>query len=535
PQGASTSMSLGNGLAESTAFNNRLQPTSIGLGTLANFGYGYGTTNNSGNLLSQSISIPGWGVTQSYGYDPLNRLTSASESASWSQSYGYDQYGNRTSVTSPTYLPTYAPAPAVNATNNRFSDASFSYDAVGNLTRGPIIPGGALQNYGYDAENRLISFNTGAATYSYDGDGKRVKNTVGSSTTIFVYDVGGRLIAEYSNTASTTTGGTSYLTADHLDSTRVVTDASGNLKGRHDYLPFGEEIPSGIGGRTTPMGYGSNEGVRQKFTGKERDAESGLDYFGARYNASSMGRFMTPDWSAKPQTVPYADLGNPQSLNLYSYVVNNPLNRTDPLGHDWFYVDKKWQWQKGHVYHDADGNATKDKGYSGLLVATATGKNKQGATTYSLTLYNQDKVAATGTGFSGGAPPGYTSLRPVRDGNYMLRLGVRDSRGPNTVEENPNSPYYGTPPGFSGIQEIHNIPASGGGYWPEVGAWGQVRAFLNPLEGQGGHQYVHGQENGYGYTHGCLSYGNDRAFGEALWNAPAVDTPAAVNVPVDKP
>ncbi len=73
-----------------------------------------------------------------------------------------------------------------------------------------------------------------------------------------------------------------------------------------------------------------------KFTGKERDSESGLDNIGARYNSSQYGRFMTPDWSARPTPVPFADLANPQSLNLYSYVANNPLNRTDPLGHNWF-------------------------------------------------------------------------------------------------------------------------------------------------------------------------------------------------------
>jgi RHS repeat-associated protein len=69
------------------------------------------------------------------------------------------------------------------------------------------------------------------------------------------------------------------------------------------------------------------------FTGKERDTESGNDYFGARYYASSMGRFMSPDWSAKYEPVPYAKLDNPQTLNLYAYVGNNPLNRTDPTGH----------------------------------------------------------------------------------------------------------------------------------------------------------------------------------------------------------
>ena len=68
-------------------------------------------------------------------------------------------------------------------------------------------------------------------------------------------------------------------------------------------------------------------------TGKERDTESGNDYFGARYYASSMGRFLSPDWSAKIEPIPYAKLNNPQSLNLYAYVGNNPLIRTDPDGH----------------------------------------------------------------------------------------------------------------------------------------------------------------------------------------------------------
>ncbi|RZU43009.1 RHS repeat-associated core domain-containing protein [Edaphobacter modestus] len=70
-----------------------------------------------------------------------------------------------------------------------------------------------------------------------------------------------------------------------------------------------------------------------RYTGKERDTESGLDYFGARFYGSSMGRFMSPDWSAKVAPVPYAKLGDPQSLNLYAYVGNNPLSKFDPDGH----------------------------------------------------------------------------------------------------------------------------------------------------------------------------------------------------------
>jgi RHS repeat-associated protein len=69
------------------------------------------------------------------------------------------------------------------------------------------------------------------------------------------------------------------------------------------------------------------------FTGKKRDPESNLDNFGARYDSSQLGRFMSPDWSASPEAVPYAKLGNPQSLNLYSYVEDNPLSRSDLNGH----------------------------------------------------------------------------------------------------------------------------------------------------------------------------------------------------------
>jgi RHS repeat-associated protein len=73
--------------------------------------------------------------------------------------------------------------------------------------------------------------------------------------------------------------------------------------------------------------------LNYKFTGKERDAESGLDEFGARYYGSSLGRFMQPDWAAAPTAVPYAHYGNPQSLNLYAYVENNPTTTGDPDGH----------------------------------------------------------------------------------------------------------------------------------------------------------------------------------------------------------
>jgi RHS repeat-associated protein len=122
------------------------------------------------------------------------------------------------------------------------------------------------------------------------------------------------LIAEYTNST------TEFVHTDHLGSTRLLTAMNQSIVDNLDYLPYGAQIAG-------------DTGTTHKFTGKERDAETGLDNFGARYYASTMGRFMTPDWAARPTAVPYAVLGDPQSLNLYSYVRNDPVTRVDVDGH----------------------------------------------------------------------------------------------------------------------------------------------------------------------------------------------------------
>jgi RHS repeat-associated protein len=118
-------------------------------------------------------------------------------------------------------------------------------------------------------------------------------------------------------------GAVYYYFTDHLGSSNVVTNASGAIQNESDYLPYGSERVYAQG--LTNQNY--------KFTGKERDTESGLDNFGARYDSSALGRFMMPDWSVKVEPVPYAKLDNPQSLNLYAYVLNNPTTSIDPDGH----------------------------------------------------------------------------------------------------------------------------------------------------------------------------------------------------------
>jgi len=119
-----------------------------------------------------------------------------------------------------------------------------------------------------------------------------------------------------------------WLVSDQLGTPRMIFDQSGALANvsRHDYLPFGEELFANQGGRTTTQGYNASDGVRQQFTQKERDTETGLDYFEARYYRSAQGRFTSADSFA-------GSITNPQSLNLYSYVLGNPLRFKDPSGH----------------------------------------------------------------------------------------------------------------------------------------------------------------------------------------------------------
>ncbi len=129
-----------------------------------------------------------------------------------------------------------------------------------------------------------------------------------------------------------------WLVTDQLGTPRMIFDKTGALANvkRHDYLPFGEELMASQGLRTalpgnTPFGYGASDGVRQKFTQKERDNETGLDYFGARYFASTQGRFTSADPLLTSATVE-----SPQSWNRYDYALNKPLKYIDPTG--------MWNW-----------------------------------------------------------------------------------------------------------------------------------------------------------------------------------------------
>src|SRR5690606_23163094 len=161
-------------------------------------------------------------------------------------------------------------------------------------------------------------------------DGKRIKKIVPSAVApfndeviVFVYDTGGKLVAEYATLISQDPK-VSYTTADHLGSPRILTDENGATISRRDFHPFGEEILTTH--RHPDLGYTPDD-VRQKFTSYERDDEVDLDFAQARYYDYSHGRFASPDNFAN-DTHPT----DPASWNLFAYVRNNPLYFVDPNG-----------------------------------------------------------------------------------------------------------------------------------------------------------------------------------------------------------
>ena len=340
PHGGIESETLGNSLIHQMVFNSRLQTTAIKLGTsgnptsVLNLTYDYGTTDNNGNVKSHATTIGSLAITDTIGYDSLNRVAATVETTTsgsgWTETNGYDRYGNRwINLGGGSQNLTFS------TTTNRITNSGFSYDSSGNLTAD------GTHTYSFDADSKLKSVDSTTA-YVYDGEGKRVRKLVGENTR-FVYGIGGSLIAEFSGangnilkeyvSGGSTMAvidpslGTRYTTADHLGSPRVVTNSSGSIVARHDYTAFGVELGSGISGRTSGHGYSGSDGVRDKFTGYERDSETGLDYAQARYYASLQGRFTSVDPFGAS-----ANIGNPQSFNRYTYVLNSPYTLTDPTG-----------------------------------------------------------------------------------------------------------------------------------------------------------------------------------------------------------
>jgi RHS repeat-associated protein len=264
-------------------------------------------------------------------YDSLDRLTVAD--GPWGAgSFTYDSIGNRTSkdINAQNINYTYG------TSDNRLS--GLSYDANGN-----VINDGTF-TYTYDSENRLVQVTNGAdvITYGYDGDGRRISQTVNEETTIFAYGVGLNVLTEFAgsgvpkyeyiyagsrNIARINFDGAgvpvskTFYHPDHLGSTIGLTDQETTKVWDRTYLPYGG----------TFTGAGTTENTHQ-YTAKELEAATGLYYYGARYHNPNIGRFMSPDRAG-------ADPSDPQSWNRYAYVQNNPYKYVDPDGEQAVVVD----------------------------------------------------------------------------------------------------------------------------------------------------------------------------------------------------
>ncbi len=216
--------------------------------------------------------------------------------------------------------------------NNRLKDVA--YDASGRQRQWKV--GDTSSVAVYDPEGHMTEAKGDSAvtpgtekiygSYLYNGDGQRVKSVADGKTVWYVYGLDGGVAAEFATGYTNVNAGkTLYPVTDHLGSTRAWFDQTGTVTQRVDYEPFGGEIQ-----RAGVAGYSGVGDPAQKFTGKERDAETGLDYFGARYLMAGQGRFGSPD----PLSFQSEMMGDPQRWNLYAYVRNNPLRYLDPTGQE---------------------------------------------------------------------------------------------------------------------------------------------------------------------------------------------------------
>jgi RHS repeat-associated protein len=280
-----------------------------------------GITNNRDTTRSQAFT-----------YDQVNRIATGQTPAPcgsncWSQTFSYDQWANLQAVAATGTAPPLTNM-AVN-TSNRITLTGFNYDTAGNELSD------VTSTYVWNAESEIKT--GGGINYSYDGDGDRVQKSNGK---IYWYGAGSQVLDESDASGNITdeyiyfggkrvahrvvSGNSVYFYAeDMLGSSRALATSTGTLCYDADFFPYGGEKDYV---NSCPQNY--------KFTGKERDPKTNNDDFDARYYSSAYGRFLSADWSSTPSPVPYANLTNPQTLNLYAMVSDNPESFADLDGHE---------------------------------------------------------------------------------------------------------------------------------------------------------------------------------------------------------
>lgn len=320
-----TSLTRPNGINTSYSYDSLSRLLSVlhqaGGVTVDGASYNY---DSAGNRTSKTNLLNG--ITEDYTYDAIYQLLQVTQGATTTESYSYDAVGNR--------LSSLGVLPYVYNSSNQLTSTpgmTYTYDDNGNtLTKADTS--GTTQ-YAWDVENRLTSVmlpDTGngatVVTFKYDPFGRRIEKSGPSGTTNYLYD-GKDLLEEIDNNGSVLArytegsrvdewlaelraGTASYFQGDGLGSATSLSNSSGALAKTYTYDAFGKVIAS-TGTLTNPLQY----------TGREFDAETGLQYNRARYYDSGAGRFLSED-----------PLGFNAENNFYGYVENNPVGYTDPSG-----------------------------------------------------------------------------------------------------------------------------------------------------------------------------------------------------------
>jgi RHS repeat-associated protein len=291
----------------------------------------YGTTSawKGVQMQEQNDTVLNQQVT--LGYDGFNRLTARTVTSGTVQNYtyAYDRYGNRTQTALQTgynFSPTYS------ASTNHITSSGYAYDAAGNMTND------TFHTYTYDAEGNITKVDGGStATYVYDVFNRRIHVQTASATTEFAYDYAGRRVSSwlspnnYGNegriywdgqqVAYRSTDGTTYFDQqDILGTERLRSNYAGSVGSSYVSLPLGD-------GYTATVNSSGADQDNAHFADLERDAESGTEHAQFRNYTSRQGRWLAPD-----QYTGSYDATNPQSMNRYAYVLNNPMSLFDPSG-----------------------------------------------------------------------------------------------------------------------------------------------------------------------------------------------------------
>jgi RHS repeat-associated protein len=354
------------GVALSRTYDNRGRITGeVDTDSLSQSAYHYSLSYDANsNVTTYNDSVAGsWTAT----YDALHRWVKSTGTmngvaATFQQTY--DHFGNR-NVEYFTYNGTETqPSPYLNFTTGSNRVVGSTYDNAGNLysdgtndylydaenrlcavkqlssgdsigyvyaANGPRLGRGNLTTFSCDVtKNGLLTANGLALTNAYmvGPQGERLEETDGNFNMLH-YNVfwEGKLLGTFTGTTYVQSNW-HFALNDWLGTKREITTSAGAPWTSLSSGPFGDYV--------SQTGSGSNPS-EEFFTGKVRDTESGLDDFLARHYSSNWGRFMSPDFNGADDyvlsPVPYADLSNPQTLNLYGYAGNNPLSNVDPDGH----------------------------------------------------------------------------------------------------------------------------------------------------------------------------------------------------------